>query len=159
MRKRCFTLIELIVVIAIVGILGSIIVPNVSRTLAKARDAEKKADFASVSIALYSFFDDNGRMPKNYNPGWGACQGSSHYDSSMQELVSGLYLKEIPYARVGGYCYYDYGRNNLVGAIMVTFLETLSPTTTPLKGSCRPFTNDWCSHTISSSQYCVCNPY
>lgn len=158
MRKNSFTLVELMVVIAIVGVLSTMVMPSVSSMIAKARDTQKKSDFSGISTALYAFLNDNICMPNNYNPCCGACQGQTYYDQSMQELVSGRYLKEIPTASQGGYCYYNYGANNNIGAILVTSLETY--TGPGLKGSCRPWGagQNWCDQS-SSSAYCMCNPY
>lgn len=158
MKRKCFTLIELMVVIAIIGIMAAMVIPSAASMMAKARDTQKKADFSGIATALYAFLNDNFGMPNNYNPCCGACQGQTYYDQSMQELVNGRYLKEIPAATQGGYCYYNYGGGNNVGAIMVTYLETYVGL--GLKGSCRPWGAgvNWCDQS-SSSAYCVCNPY
>src|SRR3989338_3128827 len=54
------------------------------------------------------------------------------------------------------YLYYYYGVST-VGGILVTTLESIQNTTVPPYGSCRPFTNNWCSSTIASKYYCLCN--
>ena len=50
--SRGFTIIELIVVIAIISVLGSIISANVNGFIAKARDARRKADLRQLEKAL-----------------------------------------------------------------------------------------------------------
>ncbi len=163
-KKTGFTLIELMVVISIISVLSAILTPTVTHLLAKARDASKKADFSAISTALYMFVDDHGRMPANGNPGFGECTtvttGSVHYDASMQELVNGAYLKEIPRpAGMGRYCYYDYGAGNNIGALIVANLET-ETSVNGMKGSCRPWAAgvNWCDQ-ANGGEYCVCNPY
>jgi prepilin-type N-terminal cleavage/methylation domain-containing protein len=159
--SRGFSLIELLVVIAIIGILSNVVLASLNTARAKARDVRKQVDFRSISTALQLFYDSNGRMPNNYNPCCGATEGSTYYDQSMQELVTGGFLGAIPKSLGGGlYRYYDYGPNNNIGAIMVTSLETAPNTTTGISPSCRPWApaQNWCSQS-SSKEYCICNPY
>ncbi|PJE72996.1 MAG: hypothetical protein COV00_02265 [Candidatus Tagabacteria bacterium CG10_big_fil_rev_8_21_14_0_10_40_13] len=53
--------------------------------------------------------------------GGGACEGQTYYDQSMQELVNAGFLSVIPKSPGGGgYCYYNYGAGNSIGAIIVT---------------------------------------
>lgn len=156
-----FTLIELLVVIAIIGLLSSVVIASLSTARAKAQDVRKQADFRSISAALQLFYDSNHRMPNNYNPCCGACEGQTYYDQSMQELVNAGVMAAIPRSPGGGvYCYYNYGGGNNIGAIMVTDLKTIPDTTTGIPPSCRPWSAgvNWCDQN-SDKAYCICNPY
>src|SRR3989338_8985438 len=62
-KKLSFTLIELSVVIAIITILASISIPNVSRYMMKSRDAKRLSDMQVLSLAIESFYDDQGHYP------------------------------------------------------------------------------------------------
>ena len=160
-NNRGFTLIELLVVIAIIGLLSSIVLVSLNSARMKARDARKIADFKNIQTALYMFYDQFGRMPNNYHPGYGACEGSTYYNQSMQELVSAGFLGIIPKSPGGGgYCYYNYGAGNSIGAIMVTGLEAAPDTTTGIPPSCRPWLpgQNWCDQS-SNKYYCLCTPY
>lgn len=162
LNQNGFTLIELLVVISIIGFLAtaSMVVFNSARQ--KARDTARVADFKQIQTALNLFYDANNRMPNNYNPCCGACEGSTYYNQSMQELVTAKFLGAIPKSPggIGSYCYYNYGANNSVGAIMVTSLEAAPNTTAGIYPSCRPWAPgvNWCDQS-SSRSYCLCTLY
>jgi prepilin-type N-terminal cleavage/methylation domain-containing protein len=64
-RKRAegFTLIELMVVIAIIGLLASIITVSVTSSRAKGRDGKRVADIRTLQLAIESYYNDNGYYP------------------------------------------------------------------------------------------------
>lgn len=61
--KSGFTVIELLVTIAIIGVLSSIILVALNRPRADARDARRKADFNEIRKALEFYYDDFGSYP------------------------------------------------------------------------------------------------
>jgi len=56
MKRRGFTIVELIITITIMGILLTLAVVNVSSTQVKARDDERKSDIESIASNLESFY-------------------------------------------------------------------------------------------------------
>lgn len=56
-NKKGFTLIELMVSIAIIGILTAIITTNFTQSKAKSRDAKRVSDIAQIQLALSLYFD------------------------------------------------------------------------------------------------------
>jgi len=63
MNKKGFTIIELIVVIAIIAVLSGIVVGSVNKYQAKARDARRNVDMNTILKALTIFQTNNGCMP------------------------------------------------------------------------------------------------
>jgi len=53
-----FTIIELIVVMAIIGVLAAALVVGFSRQQASSRDAKRKADLSTINTALQSYLSD-----------------------------------------------------------------------------------------------------
>jgi len=61
--RRAFTLVELLIVIAILGILTTIITVNYLGAKAKARDAKRITDLEAVQTALAMYYADNKSYP------------------------------------------------------------------------------------------------
>lgn len=76
---RGFTLIELIVVMAIVALLASIATPRYIGQLDRSKDAVLRTDLAVMRDAIDRFHGDVGRLPE-----------------SLDELVRNRYLRAIP---------------------------------------------------------------
>jgi prepilin-type N-terminal cleavage/methylation domain-containing protein/prepilin-type processing-associated H-X9-DG protein len=57
--KSAFTLIELLTVIAIIGILAAIIIPTVGRVRGSARNAQCKSNMRQLSLATQLYANDN----------------------------------------------------------------------------------------------------
>lgn len=74
-----FTLIELIVVIAIMGILWGIALPNYRNSVVQAKEAVLKENLYRMRDAIDHYHADKGKFPE-----------------SLQGLVEGGYLKALP---------------------------------------------------------------
>lgn len=59
LQQAGFTLVELMIVVAIIGILAAIAVPNYQKYQAKARQTEVKLNLASAHTALQAFMTEN----------------------------------------------------------------------------------------------------
>ena len=70
-NSQAFTLIELIVVIAIIGLLSSMLLPTVDRTFAKSRSIVCMNNLRQIGTALHLYIaDNNGRFPAIEIPGF-----------------------------------------------------------------------------------------
>ncbi len=68
MRTRAFTLIELLIVVAIIAILAAIAVPNFLEAQTRAKVSRNASDLRSIATALESYRIDQNRYPaENYN--------------------------------------------------------------------------------------------
>lgn len=75
-KKTAFTLIELLTVIAIIGILAAILIPAVGKVREQARSTVCQMNLRSIGMALFLFAEDNnGRLPPFSDPEWRAPQG------------------------------------------------------------------------------------
>jgi general secretion pathway protein G len=78
-RNRGFTLIELIVVMAIVALLASIAAPRYFASLQKSKETAMLASLNTMRDAIDQYAADKGRYP-----------------DSLQELADMRYVREIP---------------------------------------------------------------
>jgi general secretion pathway protein G len=78
-RAQGFTLIELIVVMAIIALLITIVAPRYMRSLEKSKEAVLKEDLWVMRDALDKYYGDLGKYP-----------------NSLDELVEQKYLRAVP---------------------------------------------------------------
>jgi general secretion pathway protein G len=87
MNKKGFTLIELLIVITIIGILGAMLMPNLSAAQDKAKEAAVKAVMHTLQLAVESYSVDEGVYP----PGT-----QLSVEDLYNALSEGEYLKSLP---------------------------------------------------------------
>ena len=62
-RNKGFTIVELLIVIVVIGILALLVITTYSGIQAKARNAKRQSDIASLQTQLEAFFSQNGYYP------------------------------------------------------------------------------------------------
>lgn len=93
MNKKAFTLVELLIIIAIIGILTGIASVSYSGIQARGRDAQRQNDLSQIKIALSTYY--NAQIPYQY------------VTSAMRVTINGTtdvltttltpnYIKEMP---------------------------------------------------------------
>lgn len=76
-KKRGFTLIEILIVVVIIGLIASLIAPNIMGKYERSKEEIAKAQVEMLSSAVQSFIIDVGRCPtsleeliKSNDPKW-----------------------------------------------------------------------------------------
>ena len=108
--KRGFTLVELLIVIAIMGILTSITVSQFITAKKKANDVARKSDLNGISKALQMYFTDYGKMPAMSVDGKGKIMINSNTLNWGDEFKDGdyVYMIKLPKennSAMAPYCY------------------------------------------------------
>lgn len=70
-QHRGFSLIELLVVVAIIGLLLALVLPAIQYTRESARNTQCKNHLRQIGTAMHDFASRSGRLPKDGDKGWG----------------------------------------------------------------------------------------
>ena len=106
MNHKGFTLIELMIVVAIIGILAAVAIPQYQNYVARAQVAEGLTLASGAKTAVAEYYDSNGRFPINSDPGcikffvFDICNGAvglAEFDS-----ITGKYVQQVAVAGSGG---------------------------------------------------------
>lgn len=84
-RFRGFTLIELVVVMAIIGLLLSIALPRYMHSIERGKEQVRQQNVAVMRDAIDKYYGDNGQYP-----------------DTLDELVAKHYLRSVPVDPVNG---------------------------------------------------------
>jgi general secretion pathway protein G len=103
MRKNGFTLVEVLIVIAIIAVLATLGITNFSAASKKARDSVRKSDLSAINQALVLYRSDRGNYP--------AVSGQADVVLDISAVAANkltpTYIREVPKApnAVGVYNY------------------------------------------------------
>lgn len=99
--SKGFTLIEVLLVIAILGILAVLITNNFFSSLRKGRDAARKSNLSSISKAVEMFYEDKAMYP-DYNILEYSKLCETEADSADESECRKTYIFEIPIDPISG---------------------------------------------------------
>src|SRR5438045_8258910 len=86
MTKRGFTLIELMIVVAIIGILAAIAIPKFSQLITKGNEANTKGNLGAIRSALSIYYGDS--------------EGSYPTDTLNSLTLGARYMTNLPIAKL-----------------------------------------------------------
>lgn len=88
-NEKGMTLVEILIVLAIIGALMSVLIPGVVKQLDKSRVANSKIAMGQISNALNLYYADCGKYPK-------ALDGLSKADADCSNWGPEAYMKKVP---------------------------------------------------------------
>ncbi len=84
-KSKGFTLVEVVVVIAIMGVLYGIIYSSFDVSRANSRDQQRVSDISAIQLALEQYFNKNGVYPSTLNT-----------LTVKSDLIPNAYIPQIP---------------------------------------------------------------
>ncbi|RLG23821.1 dolichyl-phosphate-mannose--protein mannosyltransferase [Methanosarcinales archaeon] len=82
-KEKGFTLIELMIVVAIIGILAAIAIPNFLRYQAKSKQSEAKTNLGGIYTSQVTYFSENDTYASALGSLDWAPEGTTRYHYSM----------------------------------------------------------------------------
>lgn len=105
LKNRGFTITELLVVIAVIGILATTVMVSLSTVRAKGRDAERRSDLRQLQLALTYYYDSFNQYPSTGGAWYTSAAGDQGLSENNGAYIPGLaptYITSLPEEPLGG---------------------------------------------------------
>jgi len=90
--RKAFTLIELLIVVAIIAILAAIAVPNFLEAQTRSKVSRCKTDMRSLATAIESYYVDNNHYPDAYR-----AHDTSYFNNRLMQVTTPVaYITALP---------------------------------------------------------------
>ncbi|MBI2848986.1 MAG: prepilin-type N-terminal cleavage/methylation domain-containing protein [Chloroflexi bacterium] len=98
--QQGFTVVEILIVLAVLGILMAVVVPNLTGFLGRGKDRSYQTDQRQLQAAVDAYYTDTKARPgtPKYPTGAGGTSGSAGTTTyiNMTHLVSEKYMRDVP---------------------------------------------------------------
>lgn len=122
LRRRGFTIIEMLIVVTIIAMLAGVLAPILAEEADTARDGRRAADLRSVAAALAVYVEYNGSYPDTADAWQGDAGTLGGFGYDAAGYIPGLVPDYLPYlpkdpdpnfpnATTGGYMYRSDGKD------------------------------------------------
>ena len=109
-KSSGFTLVELLVVIAVIGLLSSVVLASLTVARRKSRDARRVSDMKQMQIAFEFYFDAFRTYPANGYAG-------------LSAILTPTYISTVPNEPLGGWPAYRYCQRTATSYALGASLE------------------------------------
>jgi general secretion pathway protein G len=156
MKKRAFTLIELLIVVAIIGILAAIAVPNFLNAQIRAKIGRVESEFSTIRTAFEMYrMDQGGKLPDAWALGWyGAWKSFTTPMSYLSTVPIDIFQPKQKDLFVNGHNFYEFVEANKAktGTNKDWALASLGPDhqDDTLSFGAYPNSNKWVSYSTSN---------
>jgi general secretion pathway protein G len=117
-KKQGFTLIEILIVVAIIAILASVVLVGLGPTQQQGRDARRLSDLRETQTALELYYNQNGDYPAASSWGPQTTAGTLSYIL----VNAGIGVSQVPNDPTNGKTYYysqeGGGTSYVIGAVL-----------------------------------------
>lgn len=151
--KKGFTLVELLIVIAILAILSAVGVANFQSARIKARDVGRKSDLQTIAKSLEAYVNDHGSYPLSNSDGEIICKTSAPVECVWGEPFTDdngtVYTATLP-SDTSGLSYYYSSQTGTSYTLYASLENTNDPSIVTITPTV-PCGDQDCNYKITSS--------